>query len=130
MTTQQRSNRAYLFRFLFAAVVYTVLILVSLPLARSQPEGSIARYVLASLPVLGVALGVWALWRYIREADEFQARKLLDSLAVSVAGTLLVTFCIGMIQTVGGPALPWVWVIPVWAVFFGAGTAWTGWKYR
>ncbi|WP_432559215.1 hypothetical protein [Granulicoccus sp. GXG6511] len=130
MTTQQRSSRAYLIRFLTAAVLYTVLILISLPLSQRQPEGSVLRYVLACLPVVGVAVGIWALWRYIREADEFQARKLLDSLAISVAGTILVTFCIGMIQTAGGPALPWVWVIPVWAVFFGAGSAWTGWKHR
>lgn len=130
MTTQSRSNRAYGVRFALATVVYSVLILVALPLARSQPEGSVARYALACLPVLGVALGVWALWRYIREADEFQSRRLLEALAVSVAGTLVVAFCVGMVDSVGGPELSWVWVLPVWAVSFGAGAAWTSWKYR
>lgn len=130
MTTQARSARAYTIRFLIAVAVYTVLLLIALPLARSQPEGSVVRYVLACLPVLGVGLGVWALWRLLREADEFQARKLLISLSFSIAFTLVITFCVGMIQSVGGPALDWIWVIPVWAVGFGIGTAWSAWRYR
>lgn len=130
MTTQSRSNRAYLIRFFAAVVLYTALILISLPLARSQPEGSVPRYLLAALPVIGVAVGVWALWRYVRETDEFQSRKLLDSLAISVAGTILVTAGVGLVQSAGAPAVPWVWVVPVWAVFFGVGSAWTSWKYR
>lgn len=130
MTTQSRSGRAYTIRFLAAAVLYTVLMLVTLPLARSQPEGAPLRYVLACVPVLGIIVGVWALWRFIRETDEFQARRLMEALAISVAGTIVVTFCVGMVQTVGGPALPMFWVTPIWSIFFGAGMAWTGWKYR
>lgn len=130
MTTQSRSGRAYVIRFLIATVVYTVLLLVSIPLAQSQPEGSLLRYVLACLPVIGVGLGVWALWRYVAEADEFQARKLLDALAVSLAGTLVVAFVVGMIQFAGGPALSWVWIIPVWAAFLAIGSLWSNRKYR
>lgn len=130
MTTQARSGRAYTIRFLLAAAVYTALMLIGLPLARRQPDGSLVRYVLACLPALGVALGIWALWHFVNEADEFQSRKLMQALAVSIAGTLFVTFCIGMAQSVGAPALPWFWVLPLWAVAFGIGTAWASWRNR
>lgn len=130
MTTQARSGRRYLIRFLTAAALYTVLLFISIPLAQRQPEGSIARYAIASLPVIGVVMGVWALWKFVGEADEFQARKLLDALATSLAGTLVVAFVVGMIQFAGGPALSWVWIIAVWGVFFALGTVWANWKYR
>lgn len=130
MTTQSRSGRRYVARFLTAAIVYTVLLPICITLSQRQPEGSLPRYVLACLPVIGVGLGVWALWRYIQEVDEFQARKLLDALALSLAGTLVVTFLVGMVQAAGGPALSWVWVIPVWAVFLAVGSIWANRKYR
>lgn len=130
ITAQARSGRAYAIRFSAAALLYTVLIFVGLPLARSQPAGSFSRYALACLPVVGVTIGVWALWRLVREADELQSRRLMEALTFSIAGTILVSFCLGMMQSVGAPALSWVWVIPVWALSFGIGTAWTSWKYR
>ncbi len=130
MTTQAQSGRRYLIRFLSAAALYTVLMFASIPLSEAQPEGSILRYVLASMPVIGLVLAAWAMWKYVQEADEFQARKLLDALAISLAGTLLVVFVIGMIQMAGGPQLSWVWVIPVWALFLAVGGVVAGRKYR
>ncbi|OYO04109.1 hypothetical protein [Enemella evansiae] len=130
MTRQQRSAAAYAWRFGLAVALYTVLVLVALPLARWLPEGSPQRYLLACLPALGVLVGIWALWRYLAEVDEFQSKKLLHSLAFSVAGTVLVTVMVGFAQSVGAPALPWIWVTPLWAVLFGIGTAITAWRYR
>ncbi|MPM38969.1 hypothetical protein SDC9_85600 [bioreactor metagenome] len=129
-TVRARAGRAYAIRFGTASVLYTVLMLVGMPLARSQPAGSFARYALVCLPVIGVAIGVRALWRLVHEADELQSRRLMEALNVSIAGTILVTFCLGMMQVVGAPALPWFWVIPVWAASFGIGVARTAWKYR
>lgn len=121
---------AYAWRFGAAIVVYSVLVLLALPLARQLPAGSPQRYLVASLPALGVIVGIWALWRYVVEADEFQSRKLLQSLAFSVAGTVLVAVIVGFIQSVGGPGIEWTWVTPVWAVLFGIGSAVTAWKNR
>ncbi|OYO24682.1 hypothetical protein CGZ93_03030 [Enemella dayhoffiae] len=128
--SRRRAGVAYGWRFAAAAVVYSVLVLTMLPLARGLPEGTPQRYLVASLPALGVLIGIWALWRYVREADEFQSRKLLLSLAFSVAGTILVSMVLGFCQSVGAPALDWTWVTPLWAVLFALGTAWTAWRHR
>lgn len=130
MTRQQRSGARYAWRFGLAVALYTVLVLVALPLARRMPEGSPQRYLLACLPALGVVAGIWALSRYLGEADEFQSKKLLQSLAFSVAGTVLISVIVGFTQSVGAPALSWIWVTPVWAVLFGLGSAIAAWRYR
>ncbi len=109
--------------------VYTILMLVGVYSARAIPD-SPWRFVLVSLPVTGLALGVWAMWRYVVESDEMQARKLLEMLALSIAGTLLVTFVAGMVEIVDGPHIGLVWVAPVWAIMFGLGGLVVGRKYR
>lgn len=128
-TRQSRSGRRYLIRFGSAAVIYTALMLICLPLARSMPE-SPWRFVLACLPAVGIAIAIWALWRYLKEADELQTRKLLEALAFSVAGTVLISFCYGMMEILGAPRLGLLWATPIWAILFGIGTAVSTWKYR
>ncbi|WP_026927907.1 hypothetical protein [Granulicoccus phenolivorans] len=128
-TRQQRSNRNYGVRFGGSALVYTVLILVSIPLAE-QFRDSPVRFVIVSLPIIGIAGGIWALWSYLREADEFQVRKLLEALAFSIALTVLVTFTYGMWELVGAPRLSMVWVTAVWAIGLGIGSLLANRKYR
>lgn len=129
MPSLRRPDRAYLVRFGAATLAYRVL----LPLCIAWAErlgASPARYLVVSLPVLPVAAGIWALWRYVREADELQSRKVLDGLAFAVAATVLVSFVLGMCQYVGAPAVSWVWVPAVLMMGFGVGTAIASWKYR
>ena len=130
MSRQSRSSWSYAWRFGTAVALYTVLTLTMPRLAQTLPPGSVQRYLAAASPTLGVAVGVWALWRFLTEVDEFQARKLLTSLAFSVAGTVLVTVVVGFCQLAGAPALSWIWVTPLWAVLFGLGTAITAWRMR
>ena len=129
MSKQQNSGVAYGIRFGLAAIVYSVLMVTMLPLARSMPE-SPWRFVLVCLPVLGVLGGIWALWRLMREADEMQTKKLLEGVSFSVAATLVIAFCYGMCQLVGAPVISMYMVVPIWAVCFGIGMAWVSWKYR
>ncbi len=85
---------------------------------------------IVSLPIIGIAGGIWALWSYLREADEFQVRKLLEALAFSIALTVLVTFTYGMWELVGAPRLSMVWVTAVWAIGLGIGSLLANRKYR
>lgn len=129
MTSQRNSGRNYGLRFGAAMTVYAILLLVGVYSARVIPD-SPWRFVLVSLPVIGLALAVWAVWRFIVESDEMQARKLLEMLAFSIAGTLLITFVAGMVEIADGPHIGLVWVTPLWAIMFGLGGVVVGRKYR
>lgn len=129
MSTQRTSARNYTIRFAAASAIYTVAMLIAIPVTKALGD-SPWRFLVAALPTVGVALGIWAMWRLVAESDEMQARKLLESLAFSIAGTVLLTFTYGMLEMVGAPHLPLVWVTPVWAIMLGVGSAWVARKYR
>ncbi len=110
-------------------IAYTALLMVGVTVARAIPD-SPWRYAAVLLPLPAVIAAAWALWRYVIEADELQSRLLLEGLGIAVAGTSISSFAYGMLQTVGAPALGWVWVLPLLMAWFGVGALVTTLRYR
>lgn len=123
----RKPDRQYLTRFTAGMVLYSILLPVSIVVMR-QLEAP-AKYIVALLPLIGFAIVVWSVITYLRDADEFQARKVLEALAISIVPVLAVGFTWGLIQFAGGPVLNPFWLVPVWAVGFGIGSVVTGKKY-
>lgn len=123
------SGRRYTVRFVIAMVSYVVLLLVGLTIARAVPE-SPWRYAAVLLPVPAVVALTWALWRFVVEADELQARMLLEALGIAVAGSAICSFTYGMLQLVGAPQLGWIWVVPLLMAWFGVGAIASSVRYR
>ncbi|MDO5285666.1 MAG: hypothetical protein Q4G45_02440 [Actinomycetia bacterium] len=118
MTT---AGRAYVRRLTIAMASYTALLLVALLLANRLSPG-LLRYAVMLLvvpPMLGV---VWAVVRLLREADEFQSRSLLESLAIAFAGGSLTCFTYGLLEVVGAPHLSWMLVWAVYAAWWLVGS--------
>ncbi|GAB3623321.1 hypothetical protein GCM10027418_14030 [Mariniluteicoccus endophyticus] len=115
-----RADRAYLRRFAVGMGSYVLLLPLAMWLARGPLAGSPGRFAAVLLVIPSALVIVWALWRYVREADELQARMLVESLAIAFAAGSVLTFTWGMLQTVGAPDLSWTFVMPVsmgaWAI--------------
>lgn len=112
----RRSGRAYLSRFAAGMGSYLLLLPLALWLARGPLRDSPVRYAAALLVVPSMLVIVWAVWRLVREADELEARQLVESLALTFAAGSILTFTWGILQTVGAPAVSWLWVMPVYMV--------------
>ncbi|WAL41750.1 hypothetical protein OFA60_06575 [Actinomyces naeslundii] len=120
---------SYSIRFGIGAVLYSVGVFVGLRWARSLGE-SPWRFVVVLLPMIGVAVCTWAIMRISRETDEMQARKVLEALVISAAGTVIASMAYGFMEEVGAPHISLMWVTVVWAFFFGVGMLWSTWRYR
>lgn len=120
---------SYSIRFGIGAVLYSVGVFVGLRWARSLGE-SPWRFVVVLLPMIGVAVCTWAMMRISRETDEMQARKVLEALVISAAGTVIASMAYGFMEEVGAPHISLMWVTVVWAFFFGVGMLWSTWRYR
>ena len=129
MTIERKVGIAYSIRFTVGAVLYSVGVLVGLRWARSM-EGDPWRFAFALLPMLGVLICAWAMMRLVREADEMQARKVMEALVVSAAGTVITSIAYSFLEEVGAPHISLMWVTVVWAFFFGVGMLWSTWRYR
>ena len=129
MTIERKAGIAYSIRFSVGAVLYSVGVLVGLRWARSM-EDDLLRFALALLPMVGVVVCAWAMVRLAWEADEMQARKVMEALVVSAAGTVITSIAYSLLEEVGAPRVSLIWVSAVWAFFFGIGMLWSTWRYR
>ena len=129
MLGDRKAVVSYSIRFGIGAVLYSVGVFVGLRWARSLGD-SPWRFVVVLLPMIGVAVCTWAMMRISRETDEMQARKVLEALVISAAGTVIASMAYGFMEEVGAPHISLMWVTVVWAFLFGVGMLWSTWRYR
>ena len=129
MTIERKAGIAYSIRFSVGAILYSVGVLVGLRWARSMEDDPL-RFALALLPMVGVLVCAWAMMRLAREADEMQARKVMEALVISAAGTVIASIAYSLLEEVGSPRVGLIWVGGAWALFFGVGMLWSSWRYR
>ncbi|WP_167146894.1 hypothetical protein [Actinomyces sp. ZJ308] len=129
MTSEHKAGIAYFARFGTGAVLYSVGVLLGMPWARSLGD-SPWRFLVALLPMAGVGVCAWAMMKLAHEADEMQARKVMEALVISAAGTVTTSIAYSFMEEVGAPRVDIEWVGGVWALFFGVGMLWSSWRYR
>lgn len=110
------SSRRYLIRFVVVLAAYAVLLVIGITWHNSLPEASGWRWVAVALPVPALVGIVWAVYRYVVEADEMLSRDTVRALAIGFAGGSLITFTYGLFQLVGAPPLNWMFAWPVYAL--------------
>jgi hypothetical protein len=128
MATKAASRR-YLIRFGASMASYAVLLVVAIVWANGVGD-SPWRFVAMALPVPALVAVVWAVVTYLREADEFQSRSTVESLAIAFGGGSLTTFTYGLMQFVGAPTLNWTWVWVVYALWWVVGGVIVRRRYR
>ncbi|NHZ61553.1 hypothetical protein [Massilia genomosp. 1] len=108
-------GRRYL-RELFGAIgVYWLLLTLSIVFGKDLPNGP-ARTLILAIPVIGVALAVWAIVRQMRRVDEFVRLLTLQNIALAAAITASLTFSYGFLELAGFPRVSMFVVWPVMAV--------------
>lgn len=115
-------------RLLLSLATFGVVLIIPLVLNAYLPYH--LQYILS---FLGVLPAIWVgieLTRFVRSVDELQQRLVLEALALGLANTVLVCFAIGMLQ----PSFHWeinmVWVLPIAALFCGAGYLYARVRYH
>jgi len=128
-TTPSVASRRYAIRFTVAMASYAVLLILGIFWAINAAS-SPWRFVAMALPVPALVGVIWSVITYLREADEFQSRSTVESLAVAFGGGSLTTFTYGLMQFVGAPELNWTWVWVVFAIWWVIGGVVVKRRYR
>ncbi len=115
--------------FGFSMLAYLMVLVGAVTLIEANPGAAWVDYV-AALPAVPAAIGLVIFVRALMRLDDTQARIQLYALGLAVGATALVTFGYGFMEGAGLPHMPPVAVLPLMAIFWGAGTAFFTWRYR
>ncbi len=115
-----KAGKRYLVRFGSAMAAYVVTLMVAV-LVVKQIGDSPWRYALMLLPVVPIVGALLAFLTFFEAMDELQKRIQLYALAFSAGGTAMFGLVYGLLETVGMPHLPWVWVFPIVVGLWGLG---------
>jgi len=126
---EKRVARAYHKELWLAISVYIVLLFGSIYFARPLPEGGL-RTALLVLPMAGFALMIRAIVRHVARIDEYQRRRMLESIGIAFAITGGVTFSYGFLETAGFPHLSMFYVWAVMGASWGAVNIVRSWLER
>jgi len=124
-----QAGKRYGIELIGALLAYSMLLIITLRILEAEPP-LLLRYLVALLPVLPVAYGMWAYRRFLQGIDELQRRIQLDGLAFAVGGTGLLTAAWGFLELAGMPRLPILWVFPILVWLWGLGSALAARRYQ
>ena len=121
--------KRYLRSLRVAMTVYAVTLLLGVSFVREFPH-SAWRWLAMLLPVAPAVFALVSILRFIGAMDELQRRIHLEGLGVAFATTILATLTYGLLERVGAPPLPIIWVCPVMVGLWGIGNAAARARYR
>ncbi len=117
MKHEKKVSRAYLRDLGLSIVVYIVLLISAIHFGRPMAEGALRTAILLT-PMIGFGLMIWALARQLARIDEYQRRRMLETIAIASAITAGLSFTYGFLETAGFPRLS---MFTVWMVM---GASW------
>jgi cytochrome bd-type quinol oxidase subunit 2 len=129
----RKVDRWYVRVLLPTFVVYMVLMLYVWPMY-SRIEVPWLKVIVVLLPLLPLAVVVWAMMRYMAHCDELERRQQLDAIGIAAAVVSLVSFALGLLAAtkliaVNG-ALVLLLIFPALCIVYGLACAWSKWRWR
>jgi len=109
---EQKIIRRYYIEMSGAFILYALVLVLSIDMGRSMPEGT-GRTLLLVSPMLPFLLMVWAIARQIRRSDEYCRLQTLEAIAIAFGVTAGLTFTYGFLENAGFPRLSMFIVWPV-----------------
>jgi hypothetical protein len=115
-------GRRYLYELGTALAAYAAVLVGSLMVLTHAhlQSGShdLGTTLVAMTPMIPAAGACWAMLRQLRRIDEMQRRVQLEALAISFAGTAMITFSYGFLEGVGYPRMSMFVVWPIMAALW------------
>ena len=105
-------KRAFHTAMIIYAIVYAIVLVVSVFLTTHGPSSAWWRLPLSLAPLLPIFFALRAFLRFFRCIDELQKRIQLEALALSFGITCVVAWSYGLLEYVGFPNVSWIWIPP------------------
>lgn len=129
----RNAKKAYQLRTMIAMAVYTAVVMMTLPAARSSSDWPV-KSLLALLPILPLLYVIWLMAERVRHADELEQRTHLVGFGFAAAAVSIFSLVGGFLAAakVLSPeacTAALVWVFPVLMICYGIGRQWVARRY-
>lgn len=124
-----KKHARYLIELFAVIALYGIVLVASLWLLKTYPDSPL-RVVIALAPMLPALLLPVVVVRYLRRVDELQRQIQLEALGFAFAGSAVITFGYGFLETAGFPHLSWFAVWPIMGVLWIIGAFISQRRYR
>ena len=125
-STRTRANRAFVLRFVAGVVLYSV----ALGLAVAADGTAFPAWLPALLVLPAVALMAWANIEMYRSGDEFERRKIAESILLAFVLSVPLILAVGFLQFFLLPALNWIFAFSLLMLAWIVGTIVSAVRYR
>lgn len=110
-------TRKYWWELGGAMTAYVIVLFAAIPLM-TRSDDLLVRSLLILMPMVPLILATVAIYRHVQRMDEFQRLQSFKVIAISAAGTALLSIAYGFLELAGLPKLS---MMAVWPVM---GTIW------
>lgn len=123
------ASKTYLIKFGSAMAAYTILLPISIALIQRMPN-SAWRIPVSLLPMIPVVFALMAILQFYEKMDELQKQIHLSAFAFASLTTGMLTFSYGLLENVGFPHLPFIWILPLMILLWGIGAGVAAKRYQ
>ncbi|HNO94939.1 MAG TPA: hypothetical protein PKJ84_12260, partial [Anaerolineales bacterium] len=126
---QDQVQKRYYKEFFIAIGGYVVILIGSISIIKYITLPQPAQVLIAILPMVPIIFIIIAIMRGMRDSDELQQKIQSYAIMFSAVATGLITFSYGLLENVGFPPFPTIWVLPMMFMFWGFSLSYFWKKY-
>lgn len=116
---QDQVKKRYFKEFYLSITAYVIVLFASISILKKFEFSSVVQGIIALTPVVPIIFIIIAIMRGIKDSDELQQKVQLNAIMFSAVATGLITFSYGLLEGVGFPPFPTIWVLPMMFIFWG-----------
>ena len=127
---QNQVMKRYYKEFFLSIAAYVIILIGSISLHKGFEFSQILQIIIAIIPVVPITFVIIAIMRGLKDSDELQQKVQFNAIMFSAITTGLVTFSYGLLENVGFPPFPTIWVLPMMFMLWGFSLGYFWKKYQ
>jgi hypothetical protein len=127
---QNQLMKRYYKEFFLSIAAYVIVLIGSITILKLTKFSHPIQTLIALMPVVPIILVILSIMRGLRDSDELQQKVQYNAIMFSAVGTGLITFSYGLLENVGFPPFPTIWVLPMMFVLWGFSLGYFWKKYQ
>lgn len=127
---QKQILKRYYKEFFLSMGAYVITLLASTLAIKNMNFPMAAQIIISLAPVVPIIFVITAIMRALRDSDELQQRVQLNAITFSAVATGLITFSYGLLENIGFPKFPTIWILPILFFLWGGSLGYFWKRYQ